>query len=99
LVFRLIPLPKKLFSLTPNAAVVPDVPTPAPNEISPVGFSSTLISITLKLVVEPILIVGSTILKIFFDLILLIDLLNKSSLNGSPSSTIKEFLITSSKVY
>ena len=69
MVSRLIPLPKKLFSLTPNAAVVPDVPTPAPNEISPVGFSSTLISIIFKLLVEPALTVGSTILKIFFDLI------------------------------
>ena len=39
------PLPKKLFSLTENPTVPPVVPTPAPSEISPVGFSSTLIFI------------------------------------------------------
>ena len=39
-----------------------------------------------------------TDLKIFLLLILLIDLLNKILLKGSPSSTIKEFLITFSSV-
>ena len=46
---RFIPLPRKLFSFTPNPIVAPDVPVPAPNEISPVAFSSTLKLITLLL--------------------------------------------------
>jgi len=39
-----------------------------------------------------------TVLKICLDLISLIDLLNRISLYGSPSSTIKAFLITFSSV-
>ena len=39
------PLPRKLFSVTPNLTAPPLVPTPAPALISPVGFSSTLIFI------------------------------------------------------
>ena len=48
-----IPFPKKLFSFIPPPIDPPEVPTPAPKEISPVGFSSTLISIVFKLLSEP----------------------------------------------
>ena len=37
-----IPFPLKLFSFIPKPIVVPSVPTPAPAEISPVGFSQQL---------------------------------------------------------
>jgi hypothetical protein len=43
--FILIPLPNQLFSEILNANEPPFVPIPAPAEISPVGFSSTIISI------------------------------------------------------
>ena len=43
------PCPNQLFSFILNAIVPPDVPTPAPALISPVGLSSTLISIIFKL--------------------------------------------------
>ena len=36
-------LPKKLFSVTPNPIVLPEVPAPADAKISPVGFSETVI--------------------------------------------------------
>jgi len=87
-----------LFSFIPPPMVPPEVPTPAPKEISPVGFSSTVRVTTFRPSLEPGLIFVSTLVKIFFALILLTDLLNKISLYGSPSSTIKEFLITSSIV-
>ncbi len=37
----------------PNPKVAPEVPAPAPNEISPVAFSSTLKFITLLLSSDP----------------------------------------------
>ena len=40
-----IPFPIKLFSFIPKPKVPPDVPTPAPADISPVGFSVIVISI------------------------------------------------------
>ena len=43
------PVPSQLFSLIPIAKDPPLVPIPAPAEISPVGLSSTLISIFLRL--------------------------------------------------
>ena len=57
----------------------PAVPVPAPAKISPVAFSSTLISIILfdsSLSIE----LNSTFLNIFFALIFWIDLLNNISL-------------------
>ena len=45
-VSNLIPFPKKFFSLTPPVIDVPLVPVPAPAIISPVGISSTKMSIT-----------------------------------------------------
>ena len=66
----------------------PLVPVPAPAEISPVGFSSTITSITFNWSDEPSLTLVCTVLKIFLDLILLIDFLNNISLYGSPSSEI-----------
>ena len=97
-VFNLIPFPKKLFSLIPAPIVPPELPKPAPNEISPVGFSTTERFIIFWLSLEPAKTSVSTLAKILLDLMLFIDLLNKISLYASPSSTIKEFLITSSKV-
>ena len=64
LVFNLIPLPKKLFSLIPAPIVSPVVPKPAVREISPVGLSSTLISISLNELFEPSLTSVFTFLKI-----------------------------------
>ena len=55
-VFNLIPFPKKLFSLIPAPIVSPEVPNPAVTEISPVGLSSTLISISLNELFDPSLI-------------------------------------------
>jgi len=98
LVSKDIPLPKKLFSFIPPPIVPPDVPYPAPKEISPVGFSSTVIFTTFVSAVSPSTTSEITVLKIFFDLILLIVLLCKISLKASPSSTKKEFLITFSLV-
>ena len=43
---KTIPLPLKLFSLTPNDIDEPSVPKPAAAEISPVAFSSIIISIS-----------------------------------------------------
>ena len=98
MVFKLIPLPKKLFSLIPAPIVPPWVPKPADTEISPVGLSSTSKSIILNLSCEPFCTFVSTFLNIPKLCMLFIDLLNKISLNGSPSSTIKLLRITSSKV-
>tara|TARA_A100001015_G_C14317842_1_gene454425 strand:+ start:295 stop:465 length:171 start_codon:yes stop_codon:yes gene_type:complete len=47
------PFPNQLFSVILKAKVPPLVPIPAPALISPVGFSSTLISIILKSFEEP----------------------------------------------
>ena len=80
LVSNLIPFPKKLFSLIPPPKLPPDVPIPAPKEISPVGCSSTVISIIFKLGVDPSEILGSILAKRLRDFILFIDLLNKISL-------------------
>ena len=56
----------------------PDVPVPAPANISPVAFSSTIISIILLLLsLDESLTSELTLSKIFFDLILFIDYLNK----------------------
>ena len=49
----LIPSPSQLFSLMLKENEPPLVPTPAPALISPVGFSSTLISIIFKSFDEP----------------------------------------------
>ena len=74
---------------------MPVVPVPAPAKISPVGRSSTNISITFFCLSKgEILTSASTVLKNLFALILFIDLSNNILLNASPSSTIKTFLIT-----
>ena len=76
----------------------PFVPTPAPALISPVGISSTFILIIFKLFCSPSVTSDSTVLKIFRDLILAIDLSKFSFVKGSPSSKIISPLITSSLV-
>ena len=96
--FKFIPFPRKFFSVIPPPIVDPPVPTPAPKEISPVGFSSTETLTIFKFASDPSIISDFTFLKIPNDFMLSIDLLNKSSFNGSPSSTISLFLITSSIV-
>ena len=48
-----LPWPSQLFSCMLNAILPPLVPTPAPALISPVGFSSTSISMTFKLFALP----------------------------------------------
>ena len=93
-----IPLPRKFLSLIEPPVAKPVVPYPAASEISPVGCSSTVISIIFKFSLEPSLILLSTFLKIFNDFISFIDLLNKRLFRGSPSSTISLFLTTSSIV-
>ena len=99
LVVKLIPFPKKFFSFIPPPIVEPLVPTPAERAISPVGCSSTIISIIFKFSLVPFFILPSTFLKILKLLILSIDLLYSRLLRGSPSSTINLFLITSSIVW
>ena len=76
----------------------PDVPVPAPAATSPVGCSSTMISITFDWGFSPSLIFDFTLLKILVDFIALIDLLNNISLKGSPSSVYNLFLMTFSFV-
>ena len=83
---NLIPLPKKLFSLIPAPIELPEVPTPAEAVISPVGFSSTVISIIFNSSLDPVFTSLLTLLKKFKFLILFIVLLIKISLYGSPSS-------------
>ena len=78
---------------------MPAVPTPASNETSPVGCSSTIISTILRLFLDPSLTSLLTVLKILKLLILSIDLAYKRLFKGSPSSTINLFLITSSIVW
>ena len=51
--FIFLPLPNQLFSEIEIPNEPPLVPTPAPALISPVGFSSILISITFKLFSVP----------------------------------------------
>ena len=77
---------------------MPSVPTPAPAVISPVGFSSTVILIILEPETSDSITCFSTFLKKFKLFILLIDLVVKISLKGSPSSISSLFLITSSSV-
>ena len=68
------PLPTR-YPLTPNSIISHEVPKPAPAIISPVGFSSTLISIIFKLESDPLETFSSTEPKMFLDLILATDLL------------------------
>ena len=72
-VFNLIPFPKKLLSLIPAPIVPPELPKPAPNEISPVGFSTTERFIIFWLSLEPAKTSVSTLAKILLDLMLFID--------------------------
>ena len=64
-----LPSPSQLFSFISKANVPPLVPIPAPALISPVGFSSTLISIIRKSLLEPFKTFDLTVLKIFLDFI------------------------------
>ena len=66
--------------------MLPEVPTPAPADTSPVGFSSTEILITLVSGLLPFIISDFTFLKKFKFFKLFTDLFAKISLNGSPSS-------------
>ena len=91
-------MPNQLFSFTPNATAPPDVPIPAPALISPVGLSSTSISIICKLFSVPLEISYFTSLNIFLDLIFAIDFSKLILVNGSPSSNKSSPLITSSFV-
>ena len=92
-----IPLPLKLFSLIPTAKVEPSVPTPADAEISPVGFSSIIISM-IFLLLSTVSLIFDLLLQRFLDFRLFIDRVWRILLNGSPSSTIKLSLINSSDV-
>ena len=92
------PVPIQLFSLIPKAIAPPDVPTPAPALISPVGLSSTSISIIFKFFSSLSVILYLTSLKIFLALIFDIDFSKFIIVKGSPSSTISSLLITSSLV-
>ena len=67
-------MPSQLFSLTPNAIAPPEVPIPAPALISPVGLSSTSISMIFRLFSLPSDTLKFTSLKIFLDFICAIDL-------------------------
>ena len=70
----------------PKVTVPPDVPRPAPAEISPVAFSSTEIFIILDLFNTSSTTSAFTFLKKFKFLILFKDFLFKISLKISPSS-------------
>ena len=63
-VFKFIPLPRKFFSVIPPPIVEPLEPTPAANTISPVGCSSTIMSMFFKFSFDPSVIEVSTFLKI-----------------------------------
>ena len=63
----LIPFPNQLFSVTLNAKDPPEVPIPAPALISPVGFSSTVMSIILRSLDEPVIILGFTSFLFMFS--------------------------------
>ena len=77
---------------------VPLVPAPAPAEISPVGFSSTLIIISFFNLSSESSTSKLTLLNIFLYFKSLIELFRRISLNGSPSSISNVFLITFSCV-
>ena len=87
-----------MFSETVNSKLPPLVPTPAPAAISPVGFSSTLISIIFKLFAEPLDRSDFTDLKIFLDFKLASDLSKFIFVKGSPSSSKISPLMTASSV-
>ena len=76
----------------------PLVPTPAPALISPVGCSSTSISMIFKSFADPGIIFELTVLKIFLDLRFAIDFSKLRFVNGSPSSNNSSLLITLSLV-
>ena len=65
-----------MFSWIPNEVEAPEVPIPAPAEIWPVGFSSTVILIVFSDSLSVSISWASTVLKILVDLILFIDLWN-----------------------
>ena len=93
-----IPLPIKFFSDTEKPTVPPSFPTPADANISPVGFSCTVIFIFFcwEFSIDTTSsFISSNILKAFK---LLIDFACNNLLNGSPSSTSSWFLITFSSV-
>ena len=77
-----------MFSLTEKPITVPLVPTPAPAEISPVGFSSISILTTLSPGLAPSITLDSTVLNIFLDLRLL-----KKLLHNGLNSCHREFEI------
>ena len=83
---NLCPFPNQLFSLTFKANCPPLVPIPAPALISPVGCSSTSISMIFKFFLDPSIIFDFTSANILLDLILEIDFFRFKSVNGSPSS-------------
>ena len=87
-----------MFSLISNAKVPPLVPIPAPALISPVGFSSTSTSITLRSSLDPGKISDLTDKNIFLDFSFAIDLSKFKLVNGSPSSISSSLLITFSLV-
>ena len=87
-----------MFSETVNSKLPPLVPTPAPAAISPVGFSSTLISIIFKLFAEPFDTFDFTDLKMFLDFKLANDLSRFIFVKGSPSSSRISPLMTVSFV-
>ena len=67
-------MPRKLFSETAKPSVPPEVPNPAPSDISPVAFSSTSISINFELLSDPSVIFDTTFANRFLAFRLLIDL-------------------------
>ena len=81
-----------------KATVPPSVPTPAPALISPVGCSSTIMSITLRSLDEPCETFVSTVLNIFLALISATDFSKLKLVNGSPSSNKSSPLKTFSLV-
>ena len=92
------PSPNQLFSEIVNSKLPPLVPTPAPAAISPVGFSSILISIIFKLFAEPLDTSDFTDLKMFLDFKLANDLSKLIFVKGSPSSNRISALMTVSFV-
>ena len=76
------PFPSQLFSETTKEKLPPLVPTPAPALISPVGFSSTEISIIFWSGLDPSIILVFTSPNKFLDLILAIDWSNFKILKG-----------------
>ena len=78
--------------------MLPEVPNPAPAEISPVAFSSTVILIILSFKSSPSIISVLIVLKKFKFLKLFSVFFCNISLKGSPSSISNWFLITFSRV-